>query len=310
MWAVARRPRWIALLLLALVLAGTFAGLGKWQLQRSIENGKPGPAATETQRSLDAVATPQSAMPEDLAGQKVSVRGHFAAGDTVVLTGRSGGGRFQTVGNFVDAATGASLPVVIGYADTRAAATAGGDRAATGRTVTVQGRYYPSESPDQDDFTNGMHSAVAVASLVNEWQHFDGRIYGGYVVATAATASQADLGTIADRAPTRDVQFDWLNLFYAIEWVVFAGFAVFLWYRFVRDAWEREQDEAAESGSGGSGDGGGGGSGRGGPGDDGRGSGGSSLTEPEIVLADRPGVGSEQSSQDARTLAGASSGHR
>jgi surfeit locus 1 family protein len=34
-------------------------------------------------------------------------------------------------------------------------------------------------------------------------------------------------------------------VFYAVEWVVFAGFAVFLWYRLVRDAVERERDEAA-----------------------------------------------------------------
>jgi hypothetical protein len=38
-----------------------------------------------------------------------------------------------------------------------------------------------------------------------------------------------------------------LNVFYAIEWVVFAGFAIFLWYRLVRDTWEREQEEAAEA---------------------------------------------------------------
>jgi cytochrome oxidase assembly protein ShyY1 len=309
MWAVARRPRWIALLLLALALAGTFAGLGKWQLQRSIENGKPGPAATETLRSLNAIAKPQSAMPEDLAGQKVRVRGHFAPDDAIVLTGRSGGGSFQTVGNFVDEGSGASLPVVIGYADSRAAALAGGARVVTGTTVTVEGRYYPTESPDQDDFTKGQRSSVAVAALVNEWKHFDGTVYGGYVVATAATASQADLGTIADRAPTRDVQFDWLNLFYAVEWVVFAGFAVFLWYRFVRDAWEREQDEADGSG----GDGGGGGGGPDGS-DDGRpGTGGASVGDfgggtaaPEIVLAGRGSEGS----QDARPLAGAGAGHR
>jgi hypothetical protein len=38
-----------------------------------------------------------------------------------------------------------------------------------------------------------------------------------------------------------------LNIFYAIEWVVFAGFAVFLWYRLVRDAWEREEELREEA---------------------------------------------------------------
>jgi surfeit locus 1 family protein len=247
MWAVARRPKWIALLLLAILLAGVFAALGKWQLERSIENGKPLPASTETRKTLDAVTTPEKGVGDGLAGQKVTVTGRFVAGDTTVLTGRSGGGTYQTVGHMVDDGTGASLPVVIGWSDQRADAVAGGDRLADGATVTVRGRYYPAESPDQDAFTKGEYSAVAPARFVNTWKAFDDRMYGGYVVADGATASAADLHTVADRAPTREVQFDWLNLFYAVEWVVFAGFAVFLWYRFVKDAWEREQEEEREA---------------------------------------------------------------
>ncbi|WP_267424711.1 MULTISPECIES: SURF1 family cytochrome oxidase biogenesis protein [unclassified Curtobacterium] len=247
MWAVARRPRWIALLVLALVLAAVFAFLGKWQLERSIENGKPLPATTETRKVLSDVSKPERGVGDSLAGQRVTVTGRFVAGDTTVLTGRSGGGRYQTVGHMVDTTTGASLPVVIGWSDQRSAAVAGGDRMADGATVTVQGRYYPSESPDQDAFQRDEYSAVAPARFVNTWKAFDDRMYGGYVVADGTTASAADLGTVADRAPTREVQFDWLNLFYAVEWVVFAGFAVFLWWRFVKDTWEREEDERQQA---------------------------------------------------------------
>ena len=53
-------------------------------------------------------------------------------------------------------------------------------------------------------------------------------------------------------APTRDVSLNWLNLFYAAEWVIFSGFAVYLWYRLVKDVWEHEreakrQEAAAEA---------------------------------------------------------------
>ncbi|GAA3342081.1 hypothetical protein GCM10017714_28860 [Curtobacterium pusillum] len=247
MWAVARRPRWIALLLLALVLAAVFAFLGKWQLERSIENGKPLPSTTETRKSLDDAISPMRPVTETLAGQKVRVSGTFVGGDTTVLTGRSGGGTYQTVGHLVVSGTGASLPVVLGWSDERSAAVAGGDRLADGATVTVEGRLYPEESPDQDTYDKGEYSAVAPARFVNTWKAFDDRMYLGYVVADGTTAKAADLGTIADRAPTREVQFDWLNLFYAVEWVVFAGFAVFLWYRFVKDTWEREEEDRREA---------------------------------------------------------------
>jgi surfeit locus 1 family protein len=72
MWAVARRPRWIALLVLALVLAAVFAFLGKWQLERSIENGKPLPATTETRKVLSDVSKPERGVGDSLAGQRVS----------------------------------------------------------------------------------------------------------------------------------------------------------------------------------------------------------------------------------------------
>ncbi|MCC7128649.1 MAG: SURF1 family protein, partial [Microbacteriaceae bacterium] len=42
-------------------------------------------------------------------------------------------------------------------------------------------------------------------------------------------------------APEKGVELNLLNLFYAAEWVIFAGFAVFLWWRLVKDAWLREQ---------------------------------------------------------------------
>ena len=36
-----------------------------------------------------------------------------------------------------------------------------------------------------------------------------------------------------------------MNFLYAIEWVIFGGFAIFLWYRLVKDAWEEENEAAA-----------------------------------------------------------------
>jgi hypothetical protein len=40
-----------------------------------------------------------------------------------------------------------------------------------------------------------------------------------------------------------DVSLNWLNVFYAIEWALFAGFAIYLWYRLVKDAFEREEED-------------------------------------------------------------------
>ena len=50
-WAVARRPRWIAALLLCLGFAAGFAALGQWQLSRSVDNAQ----ATDAPDTEDAV---------------------------------------------------------------------------------------------------------------------------------------------------------------------------------------------------------------------------------------------------------------
>ena len=37
----------------------------------------------------------------------------------------------------------------------------------------------------------------------------------------------------------------WRNLLYALEWVVFAAFAAFVWWRYVRDVTRRRDEEDA-----------------------------------------------------------------
>ena len=62
----------------------------------------------------------------------------------------------------------------------------------------------------------------------------------------------AGLDAISSPPPEQTSELNWLNVFYAVEWVVFAGFAIYLWYRLVRDAVERERDAAEGAAAGGS----------------------------------------------------------
>ena len=113
-----------------------------------------------------------------------------------------------------------------------------------GTELTLTGRYSPSEAPSDGDFEGGRETVVSLAALVNEWNGPVGDVYAGFVVASDPVGG---LDAIDSAAPRTDVSLNWLNVFYAIEWVVFAGFAIFLWFRLVRDAFEREIDEDAEA---------------------------------------------------------------
>lgn len=238
-WAVARRPRWIAALVLSLAIAGGFAALGQWQLERSFESAAPRDEETEKVVPLDTVTQPQQPVLDSATGQRVSVDATFVPGDWVVLSDRinhSGPGYWVT--GHALTAEGASLAVALGWAATEdAAADAVHALDAEAPDGTLTGRYLPSEGPQESDFEHGVRSTMAVPELINLWESVPGGVYGGYVILDSAPAG---LELIDAPAPIAEVGLNLLNVFYAIEWVVFAGFAIFLWYRLVRDAWELE----------------------------------------------------------------------
>lgn len=241
-WQVARRPRWIAALILALAIAGGFAALGQWQLERSFANAAPREEQTEVVVPLDDVSQPQHFVPDSATGQLVTVDAAFVAGDYVVLSDRinDAGPGYWVVGHAVTAG-GASLAVALGWAPTPdAAANAIRTLDSTAPDGTLTGRYLPTESPAESDFEKGIRSTMAVPELINLWATPPDGVYGGYLIAGDAPAG---LDRIDAPAPDSEVSLNLLNVFYAVEWVIFAGFAIFLWYRLVKDTWEAETAE-------------------------------------------------------------------
>lgn len=244
-FAVARQPRWIAALVLALAVAAAFAALGQWQLDRSVQNVQAPVADTETPVPLATVAEPQRPMRDSAVGQRVTVSGTLVAGDFTVLDGRDNDGSAGAwlVAHLVTD-DGASLAVGLGWAPDAAAAEAAEASVPTGEPFAVAGRYLPAESPEEDDLEGGQRRALSIGELVNVWAD-PGPAYAGYVALAEPTPG---LEAIHQPPPMRDASVNWLNLFYAAEWVIFAGFAVYLWYRLVRDQWERARAGAGSEG--------------------------------------------------------------
>ena len=246
------RPRWVLALLLALGIAAAFALLGQWQLERAVEQAEVIERPTEEVLPLADVVAPDAPTKQVATGQRVEVTGEFVPGDTVIVEGRLNDGEsgYWVVAHLevTDAAPG-GLPVALGWTADRDTARNAADRfdGSAGGSVTVVGRFLPSEAPvvPDDDGDAFAMTTVAVAQLINVWADYDDRpVYFGYVTATEPAAG---LDAISSPPPEASVELNWLNVFYAAEWVVFAGFAIFLWYRLVRDAVERERDEAAEA---------------------------------------------------------------
>ena len=73
------------MLLLCLLVAGVFAWLGQWQLERAIETDPPAPGATEEVQQLSDVLEPGQYLPEPLVGQRVETTGAWVPGDFIVV---------------------------------------------------------------------------------------------------------------------------------------------------------------------------------------------------------------------------------
>jgi cytochrome oxidase assembly protein ShyY1 len=250
------RPRWIGLLALCLLVAGVFAWLGQWQLGRSIDTDPLPPGATEEVRPIADVAAPGEYLPEPLVGQRVTVTGTWVPGDFIVVSSRFNDGveGYWVTGQLrvADVSGGpVSVAVALGWAPTEAEALAAVDRfeqdavapgaadtplAITGRLISDEGPVLPPGGEDALTLTR-----MSPAALLSRWHDIEGLdVYRPYLASEVAPSPLVD---ISSPPPAEGSNVNWLNIFYALEWAVFAGFAFYLWYRLARDAWEREVEE-------------------------------------------------------------------
>jgi cytochrome oxidase assembly protein ShyY1 len=255
MLAMMVRPRWIGALLLSILIAGVFAWLGHWQLQRAVQDNVSTESYTEVVRPIANITTPGHELTQRAAGQMVRTSGTFVSSDFLVLGDRVNNG---TTGWWVigDLKTDAGrLAVGVGWAPTEAKARASAaalSRAWTAdpASVTLAGRLSVADEPVDPDPGADLNepTAMAPAALVNLWETGDTPVYAGYLVAAKpAVARASGLSTIVSPAPIPDSQVNWLNIFYAVEWIVFAGAAFFFWFRLVKDAVLREEEDLLDA---------------------------------------------------------------
>ncbi|GAA1498186.1 SURF1 family protein [Paeniglutamicibacter kerguelensis] len=245
------KPRWILSLVGALLVATGFVLLSQWQFNRSATEAPPPVTTTEKPVPLTSHLKPTEVLMANQADQMVTATGRFLDGKQILVNNRLEDGRlgYWVVAAFkVDGAPdGNTIPVVRGWQpdETTPAPAPSGE-------LTLTGRLLPTEAPVSRDPGKASFDSLSVAELINVW---DVPSYSGFLVAGpvtgadgadhSAAASGLDQVTVGPQPQER--QINWLNVFYGIEWVVFAGFAVFLWYRLVADDYRREQEDIADA---------------------------------------------------------------
>jgi surfeit locus 1 family protein len=249
---VMRRPRWIGALLLALLVAGGFAGLAQWQLGHAVQLNTEAEFDSEAPVALGELNPAGTSVGDMAAGRVATVDGAFVPGDFRVVEDRVNGGvtGAWVVGHLVTETTPEGhLAVAIGWAADAAEAEAALGEIDDNEAIklALEGRYMPAEGPvlPKPSEDPDVLRSMLPGQLANLWSSVDGPVYSGFLVAHSPEAGLVEIDSVP---PLPQETVNWLNLFYAVEWVVFAGFALFFWYRITRDAWEKEMDQLAQDG--------------------------------------------------------------
>lgn len=244
MLRTALRPRWLGLLVVALLIAalGVIAGRWQWSVAHDVARAD---AVREVQerpvRPLSEVVAPHASFPDEGSGQRVTTRGRYT-GDPLRVTDRRFDGAEVTwvLDRFVVEGTGANLAVVRGFVPT-------GEEPPSAPTGTIDllGSLAPPEAPDQSGGSEDDElTSVDIAQLVNVW---DGDMYNGFVFAVSEDGAAEATGLRRIPPPLPDTSLQFRNVMYAFQWWLFAVFALWMWVKMVRQVARPEQEQAEQS---------------------------------------------------------------
>lgn len=245
--SVAVRPKWLLALLAALLIAAVCAVLAGWQASRSIDQVVP--AATQVKpKPLESVLKPGEPAPAFAVGTLVNAQGTLNQAGIWVVGNRSqrdGTRGFWVVGDYVTE-SGAHLFATLGFSTDAGTALAVAkqlrESVQTQQLVTLSGRLSPPEAPQLT--TGAVLKSLSMGQLTNLLSETPIPTYPLFLLQPGhLPGTGLDDLTFAP-LPT-EAQINWLSAFYAVEWVVFCGFSVFLWWRLVRDAQLLEGREAS-----------------------------------------------------------------
>lgn len=229
------KPRWLGLLVLLVAVVVSFTYLGLWQLD--VARAKGSESTMDVSRSMEpakltTVMQPHETFPDGASLKPVTAQGHYDGAQQVLVAGRLLHGQkgYWVLTPFVVERTGARLAVVRGFVSSPDQA----DKPLTGdRTLTVTGALAPGEKPSTGSYQKGQLGTVDLAILVNRW---GGDLYNAFIFMTDETKN-ATAPPVRQFPPPRPAQqgLKLLNAGYALQWWIFALFAIYLYWHMVVD---------------------------------------------------------------------------
>ena len=215
-WRLAVTPKWIAGLLIALAVASIFAWLGQWQLGRAVESNQPiqivQPTTVAVMLDQKNIFIVRDRIQDSKTGYWLVANSNTAEGESIVLA--LGWTEKLTKAESVRAELQSSMLAQA--------------------FIPVTGFTLPTEPPvktnSDKSYLLQSVSTAQISNLIGDTK----KMRADYV-AVNQDAAPDSLEPIKAEI-SQEAGVNWLSAFYAVEWAVFAGFAVFMWWRLLKDA--------------------------------------------------------------------------
>lgn len=250
-------PRILVMLVVLGLAAALCVRLGIWQFDRAAVRGAQEFETAHAERlvadpvPLHEALAPGQEFRNDLVGAHVTATGTYEDGARAIVIARRVAG--EPAATIVEGLRltegpdgGALIPVARGWVPATDPETLAGvlddpALAPPAGEVTVAGHLAGSEPAEAAaELPEGIVRSLSPAQLTGQW---GGPGYSAYVVAEEPDDAGGVLGVMDRPGLAEDTGLNLRNLLYAAEWVIFAGFALALWIRMVRDQVLAEREE-------------------------------------------------------------------
>jgi len=223
-------PRILGLTVLALVMVAGMTTMGVWQLD--VYNQSQADDAAQVADAepvpLDTLLGPDQAFTAPADSRPVLAEGEYDERQVVVDRGTDP--PWLVAPLVTD--SGSAILVVRGLLTGSAATTGRALPPPPTGNVRVVGSLQPSEARGNDtDLADDRVPTLSTAQLIGDVSH---DLYSGFVVLTDQTP-RSTLPPATPPQPDASLTAGLRNLMYALQWWLFAGFVIFLWWRMVRD---------------------------------------------------------------------------
>lgn len=216
---------------MTLAILGFTSALGVWQYSQSQRDDIQQEVLNASPVTLTAIHAPEEFVQENVFARRVTLEGTLDCEKSLEITS------ITIVGDLCLFKNANALPIVVFLTEPVTIDT-------VNKSVGLIGRLQPAQSYEPVSFSPSAKDSIAEVNIHELVQHYQQNIYDGFVVVESI---QSDVGQQEWKhdvslliLPPAGIEFR--NLFYAWQWWIFAGFALLLWVKYVRDEWQKHQD--------------------------------------------------------------------